>query len=160
MTALFSLSEITASPALDYVGIGFDENYNCYLPPVNRHALAKLPHQNAQHGGILHSRANMVSATYEGGKALSKMEMRALCLNLIQFGDVGLLKVRNGFGQVVRLVPLSSLYLRVRKDGGYSYLMKNRFMIPHKKSIAMMRKILSSLNFTTLCNKFTDRPIM
>ena len=34
----FSLSEITASPALDYVGIGFDENYNCYLPPVNRHA--------------------------------------------------------------------------------------------------------------------------
>ena len=38
----FSLNEITASPALDYVGIGFDENYNCYLPPVNRHALAKL----------------------------------------------------------------------------------------------------------------------
>lgn len=120
----FSLNEISASPALDYVGIGFDENYNCYLPPVNRHALAKLPHQNAQHGGILHSRANMVSATYEGGKALSRMDMRALCLNLIQFGDVGLLKVRNGFGQVVRLVPLSSLYLRVRKDGGYSYLMK------------------------------------
>ncbi|HHX0532184.1 TPA: phage portal protein, partial [Haemophilus influenzae] len=89
----FSLNEISASPALDYVGIGFDENYNCYLPPVNRHALAKLPHQNAQHGGILHSRANMVSSLYEGGKALSRMDMRALCLNLIQFGDVGLLKV-------------------------------------------------------------------
>ena len=90
-------------PQLDYVGIGFDENYNCYLPPVNRHALAKLPHQNAQHGGILHSRANMVSATYEGGKACLKWKCAHYVLNLIQFGDVGLLKVRNGFGQVVRL---------------------------------------------------------
>lgn len=120
----FSLNEITASPALDYVGIGFDNTYQCYTPPVNRFALAKLPHQNAQHGGILHSRANMVSASYEGGRALSKMEMRALCLNLIQFGDVGLLKVRNGFGQVVRLVPLSSLYLRVCQNGSYVYQMR------------------------------------
>ena len=66
----------------------------------------------------------MVSAGYLGGKALSRMDMRALCLNLIQFGDVGLLKIRNGFGQVVRLHVLSSLYLRRKRDGGYSYLMK------------------------------------
>nr|WP_244175346.1 phage portal protein [Actinobacillus porcitonsillarum] len=117
-------SELTAAPALDYVGLGFDDHYNCHLPPINRYALAKLPFQNAQHGGILHSRANMVSSGYLGGPALSRMEMRATCLNLIQFGDVALLKLRNGFGQVVKLHPLSSLYTRVRKDGGYSYLMK------------------------------------
>ena len=115
---------ISAAPALDYLGVGYDTQYNCYTPPINRYALAHLPHQNAQHGGILHSRANMVSAGYLGGKALSRMDMRALCLNLIQFGDVGLLKIRNGFGQVVRLHVLSSLYLRRKRDGGYSYLMK------------------------------------
>lgn len=116
--------DVTASPALDYVGLGYDDFYNCYLPPINRYALAKLPHQNAQHGGILHSRTNMVSAGYLGGALLSRMDMRALSLNLIQFGDVGLLKVRNGFGQVVRLHVLSSLYLRCKKGGGYSYLMR------------------------------------
>ena len=115
---------ISVAPALDYLGVGYDTQYNCYTPPINRYALARLPHQNAQHGGILHSRANMVSAGYLGGKALSRMDMRALCLNLIQFGDVGLLKIRNGFGQVVRLHVLSSLYLRRKRDGGYSYLMK------------------------------------
>ncbi|QNS14272.1 phage portal protein [Mannheimia bovis] len=116
--------DITAAPALDYMGLGFDNHYNCHLPPINRHALAKLPYQNAQHGGILNSRSNMVSSGYLGGPALSRMEMRAACLNLIQFGDVALLKLRNGFGQVVKLHPLSSLYMRVKKDGGYSYLMK------------------------------------
>lgn len=115
--------DLTASPALDYTGLGFDDTHNCYLPPINRFALAKLPHQNAQHGGILHSRANMLSANYLQG-ALSKLQMRELCLNLIQFGDVALLKIRNGFGQVVRLHVLSSLYLRCKKDGGYRYLMK------------------------------------
>lgn len=117
-------SDFTASPALDHSGIAFDQQYNCYLPPINRYALAKLPMQNAQHGGILHSRANMVSADYLGSKLLSRLDMRALCLNLIQFGDVALLKVRNGFGKVIRLHVLSSLYVRVRKDGGISYLMK------------------------------------
>lgn len=114
----------TASPALDYMGLSFDQDYHCYLPPINRFALARLPQQNAQHGGILHSRANMVSASYQGSSLLSRIDMRALCLNLIQFGDVALLKIRNGFGKVVRLHVLSSLYLRVKKDGSYSYLMK------------------------------------
>lgn len=114
----------SAAPALDYVGLMHDDIYNCFMPPINRHALAKLPHQNAQHGGILHSRANMVSAGYIGGALLSKIDMRALCLNLIQFGDVALLKIRNAFGQVVRLHVLSSLYMRVCKDGNYKYLMK------------------------------------
>lgn len=116
--------DFTTSPALDYLGIAIDPQYNCYLPPINRYALAKLPLQNAQHCGILHSRANMISADYIGSKLLSRLDMRALCLNLIQFGDVALLKIRNGFGKVVRLHVLSSLYLRVNKDGGYSYLVK------------------------------------
>lgn len=115
---------ITASPALDYVGLGWSDQYQCYEPPINRFSLAKLPAQNAQHSGILHSRANMIAGGYKSG-GLTKAEMIALTLNLIQFGDVGLLKVRNALGQVVRLVTLSSLYLRKTKSGGYRYLERN-----------------------------------
>lgn len=117
----FGDRDFTASPALDYIGISWNRLNLCYDTPINRFALARLPEQNAQHSGILHSRANMISGGYLSG-GLSKMEMKALALNLIQFGDVGLLKVRNGLGQVVRLVTLSSLYLRKTKSGGYRYL--------------------------------------
>lgn len=115
--------ERTVSPALDYVGLHFNNRWDCFEPPINRFALAKLPAQNAQHCGILNSRANMISAGYLSG-GLSQMDMRALCLNLVMFGDVGVLKVRNPFGKVVRLVVLSSLYLRKKRDGGYRYLMR------------------------------------
>lgn len=115
--------ELSMPPALDYTGIYFNDFYQCYEPPINRWSLARLPSQNAQHCGILHSRANMIAADYDQG-GLSKMDMRAACLNLIQFGDVGLLKVRNGFGQVVKLITLSSLYLRKTKEGNYRYLVR------------------------------------
>lgn len=117
----FGDRDFTASPALDYIGITWNSRNLCYETPINRFALARLPEQNAQHSGILHSRANMISGGYVAG-GLSKSEMKALALNLIQFGDVGLLKVRNGLGQVVRLVTLSSLYLRKTKTGSYRYL--------------------------------------
>lgn len=112
---------LTAAPALDYLGVNWNNQYQCFDVPINRFALATLPSQNAQHSGILHSRANMISGGYQSG-GLSRMEMKALALNLIQFGDVGVLKVRNALGQVVRLVTLSSLYLRKTKEGGYRYL--------------------------------------
>ncbi|MDC6786812.1 phage portal protein, partial [Escherichia coli] len=44
--------------------------------------------------------------------------MAAAVTNLLIFGDMGLLKVRNGFGRVVRLHTLPSLYLRRNNEGG------------------------------------------
>lgn len=114
---------ITGLPALDYVGIGFNDRFLCYEPPVSRTTLARLPFQNAQHCGILNSRANMIAADYDRG-GLTKQDFRALVYNLITFGDVGLLKIRDGFGRVLRFEVLSSLYLRKRKDGGFRYLVR------------------------------------
>lgn len=74
--------DFIASPSLDYLPLTIDSQFDCYTPPINRQALARLPFQNAQHSGILHSRANMVSSDYMGGAVLSRMDMRALCLNL------------------------------------------------------------------------------
>ncbi|MGY4028521.1 phage portal protein, partial [Aeromonas rivuli] len=45
--------------------------------------------------------------------------------NLLQFGDAALLKLRNGFGQVVGLYPLSSLYLRRCSDGNFLMLQRD-----------------------------------
>lgn len=115
--------ERVASPALDYVGLHFNSRFDCFEPPLNRFAIARLPAQNAQHCGILNSRVNMILSGYLMG-GLSQMEMKAACLNLVMFGDVGLLKVRNHFGKVMKLITLSSLYLRKKKNGGYRYLMR------------------------------------
>lgn len=105
---------------LEHLGLVVDNTLNCYLPPYNRAILAKLPYHNAQHCGILQSRANIVSAGFVG----DFVDMKTLCLNLIQFGDVALLKIRNVFGEVIRLHVLSSLYLRVKQDGNYLYLLR------------------------------------
>lgn len=117
-------------PALDYAGISYNGTFDIWEPPVNRFALAKLPQQNAQHCGILQSRANMLANGYLRG-GLSKMAMRALVINLLTFGDVGLLKVRNAFGKVLRLEVLSSLYLRKKREGGYRYLMRKSLYDSH-----------------------------
>lgn len=45
--------------------------------------------------------------------------------NYLQFGDAGLLKIRNGFGRVVGLHPLSSVYLR-RREMAAVYLQQGK----------------------------------
>ncbi len=45
--------------------------------------------------------------------------------NLLQFGDAALLKLRNGFGQVVGLYPLSGLYIRRCMDGSFLMLQRD-----------------------------------
>ena len=59
----------------------------------------------------------MATARFKSG-GMSAQEVGAAFLNLVQFGDVALLKIRNGFGQVVRLFPLPSYRTRVAGDGG------------------------------------------
>lgn len=118
-TVVFSMPE-TVMPNMwltDYDSLYYNEMHGYWEPPVDRQLLANLTRRNAQHGGIVQSRANMATARYTAG-GMSAQEMGAAFLNCIQFGDVALLKIRNGFGQVLRLFPLPSYRTRVAGDGG------------------------------------------
>uniref|UniRef100_Q0HYT6 Phage portal protein, PBSX family n=1 Tax=Shewanella sp. (strain MR-7) TaxID=60481 RepID=Q0HYT6_SHESR len=118
-TVVFSMPE-QVMPNMwltDYDSLFYNENDGYWEPPVDRQLLANLTRRNAQHGGIVQSRANMAVARYLSG-GMSAQEMGAGFLNCVQFGDVALLKIRNGFGQVVRLFPLPSYRTRVAGDGG------------------------------------------
>ncbi|HFV9291860.1 TPA: phage portal protein [Serratia fonticola] len=76
-----------------------------------------------QHGGVLYARKNMVISDFVGG-GLSLNEMGQAAYDYLIFGDTGFLKVRNGWGDVVDLVPLPSLYLRRRESGEFVVLQK------------------------------------
>lgn len=60
----------------------------------------------------------MIMQGFRGGGGMTHAAMAAAVTNLLIFGDMGLLKVRNGFGWVVRLHTLPSLYLRRNNEGG------------------------------------------
>lgn len=107
----------------DYQEIWYDNNVDHYRQPINRLALAQLINLNGQHGGVLYARRNMVAADYLGG-GLTHEQLKAAVFDYLTFGDVAILKVRNGWGEVVELAPLPSLYLRLRKNGDLVILQK------------------------------------
>ena len=116
---VFSMPE-TVMPNMwltDYDSLYFNEQHGFWEPPVDRDLLAGLTRRNAQHGGIVYARAKMAAARFQSGGMTSE-QVEAAFLNLVQFGDVALLKIRNGFKQVVRLFPLPSYRTRVPADGG------------------------------------------
>lgn len=126
-TVVFSMPE-TVMPKMwltDYDSLYYNQQDDYWEPPIDRHLLANLPRRNAQHGGILQSRANMAAARYKTG-GMSAQECGSAFLNLIQFGDVPLLKIRNGFGKVLALYPLPSYRSRVTEDGGCAVLERDR----------------------------------
>lgn len=108
----------------DYDSLYFNDGDGYWEPPIDRHLLANLTRQNAQHGGIVYARAKMISARYQSG-GLTSEQVEAASLNLVQFGDVALLKIRNGFRLPVRLFPLPSYRTRVTADNGAVVLQRD-----------------------------------
>lgn len=132
-TVVFSMPE-TVMPSMwltDYDSLYYNEMHGYWEPPVDRQLLANLTRRNAQHGGIVQSRANMATARFTSG-GMSAQEVGAAFLNLVQFGDVALLKIRNGFGKVLRLYPLPSYRTRATNDGGAVVLQRNNELKKYK----------------------------
>ncbi|MEI4987938.1 phage portal protein [Aeromonas caviae] len=109
----------------DYTDVFYSPWGEYYLPPIDRQGLAKVARANAHHGAILMARRNMVSGRFISSEGVPREVITAFVHNLLQFGDAALLKLRNGFGQVVGLYPLSSLYLRRCQDGNFLMLQRD-----------------------------------
>ena len=81
----------------------------------------------------------MVISDYVGG-GMSHEEAGQTVNDYLTFGDLAILKVRNGWGDVVDLVPLPGLYVRRRKDGDFSVLQKGPPLI-YPPSDVIFRKL-------------------
>ncbi len=116
---VFSMPEVVMPNMwlTDYDELSLNESDGYWEPPIDRHLLANLPRRNAQHGGILQSRVNMAASRFISG-CMTAEQVEATFTNLIMFGDVALLKIRDGFRRTVRLFPLPSYRTRVAIDGG------------------------------------------
>jgi PBSX family phage portal protein len=123
-SVMFSTAEAIDPTAwmTDYTGVFFNPYGEYYQPPIDRKGLAKVARANAHHGAILMARRNMVAGRF----TTQRNVITAYVHNYLQFGDGGLLKLRNAFGQVVALHPLSSVYLRRRADGCFVYLQQGK----------------------------------
>ena len=63
----FGKPEPVLTTGTDYCDVWYDNEANHFTLPIDRLALAQLINLNGQHGGIIHSRKNMVTADYLGG---------------------------------------------------------------------------------------------
>ncbi|WP_456297297.1 phage portal protein [Vibrio sp. AK197] len=104
-----------------YSELYYNEGEDYWEPPISRQGLAETSRANAYHGSLLKARANYVAARFVKGGA-KRRHVQAFCNNYFTFGDAAFLKIRDGFGRVVRLFPLPSMYLRRRKNGDFALL--------------------------------------
>ncbi|MDC9591206.1 phage portal protein [Xenorhabdus sp. XENO-10] len=123
----------------DYQKIWYDNDYDHYTLPIDRLALAQLTNMNGQHGGVLYARHNMIASDYLGG-GLTHEQFRSAMMNFLIFGDVALLKVRNFWGDIVRLEVLPSLYLRRRKDGDFVILQEGEPLVYTPEEVIFIRQ--------------------
>ncbi|EMH4132616.1 phage portal protein [Serratia marcescens] len=131
--------ELVLTSGTDYQDVWYDNDYDHWTPPISRLALARLPNANAQHDGILYARKNMIASSYTGG-GLTREQIGAMAFDYLLFGDLPLLKVRNGWGQVVRLQPLPSMYMRIRRSGEFVILQKGEPLVYAPDDIIFFRQ--------------------
>ncbi|MEG0208809.1 MAG: phage portal protein [Hafnia sp.] len=134
----FGEPEPILTTGTDYDNIWYDGDLDCWTLPIDRVSLAQLPNLNGQHGGVLYARKNMVSSGYLGG-GLTMDALEAALFDYLLFGDVAILKVRSGWGRVVALAPLPSLYLRRRKNGDFVVLQDGEPLVYPANDILFLR---------------------
>jgi len=134
----FGEPEPILTTGTDYHNIWYDNEYDHWQLPIDRLALAQLPNLNAQHGGVLYARRNMVAGGYISG-GLSAGQVEQMVFDYLLFGDVAILKIRNVWGEVIDLLPLPSLYARRRKDGSLAVLQEGPALIYDPEDIVFFK---------------------
>lgn len=123
----------------NYKDVWYDNEQEHWTLPIDRLALAQLVNLNAQHGGVLYARRNMITADYISG-GLTHEQLKAATFDYLTFGDVAILKIRNGWGDVVDLYPLPSLYTRIRKEGEFIVLQQGEPMVYDPSDIIFIKQ--------------------
>ena len=134
----FGEPEPILTTGTDYHNIWYNDEYDHWRVPIDRLALAQLPNLNAQHGGVLYARRNMVAGGYLGG-GLTTDQVEQMVFDYLIFGDVAVLKIRNFFGEVIDLLPLPSLYLRCRKNGEFVILQEGPSLAYNPRDIVFYK---------------------
>ncbi|WP_411705637.1 phage portal protein [Edaphovirga cremea] len=124
----FGEPEPLLTTGTDYHNIWYDNGWDHWSLPINRLALSQLINLNGQHGGVLYARRNMIASGYVGG-GLTADQFESGTFDYLTFGDVPILKVRNGWREVIDLVPLPSLYLRRRKNDDFVILQEGEPLV-------------------------------
>ncbi|MCI9729719.1 MULTISPECIES: phage portal protein [Proteus] len=122
-----------------YQNIWYDNDYDHYILPIERIALAQLVNLNAQHGGVLYARQNMILADFIHG-GLTHEDLKASIMNYLIFGDTAILKVRNYWGEVVELCVLPSLFMRRRKDDCFVILQEGEPLIYPPEDVIFIKQ--------------------
>lgn len=115
----------------EYNELFYNDADDYWEPPLDRLGLNKLTRLNAYHGAILMARRNMIAGRFLKG-GMNVLKVQSLVHNLLEFGDVAILKIRDHFGRVVRLHPLPSAHIRKRKNGDYYLLERDDKKVSYK----------------------------
>ena len=134
----FGKPEPVLTTGTDYRDVWYDNDYEHYSLPIDRLALAQLINLNGQHGGIIHARKNMVMSDYSGG-GLTHDELEAGTMDFLTFGDLAIVKIRNGWGDVIALEPMPGLYMRRRRDGEFVVLQHGEPLVYDEKDVIFIK---------------------
>ncbi|WP_313375149.1 phage portal protein [Pantoea sp. CTOTU50773] len=134
----FGKPEPVLTTGTDYREVWYDNDFDHYSLPIDRLALAQLVNLNGQHGGIIHARKNMVLSDYLSG-GLSHDQLEAGTMDFLTFGDLAIVKIRNGWGDVVALEPMPGLYMRRRKDGEYVVLQQGEPLVYAEEDVIFIK---------------------
>src|SRR5690606_23803440 len=69
----------------NYKDVWYDNEHEHWTLPIDRLALAQLVNLNAQHGGVLYARRNMITADYISG-GLTHEQLKAATFDYLTFG--------------------------------------------------------------------------
>ena len=117
----------------DYNELFYNDSEGYWEPPLDRGGLNKLTRANAYHGSILNARCLMIAGRYQGG-GMEEHHVHAAINDFLQFGDVAIIKIRNGFKQVIALHPMPAMHTRKDKKGNFILLGRDGEQKKYKKN--------------------------
>ncbi len=108
--------EVLAGSVYDNLGVFLWDNGRYFETPVPLKGLARLLRANAYHGPAIEFKTNQVMSGFKKSLAVSRLAMMAASTDYNTFLNAYFQKIRNSFGEVVKLVHLPAINMRRMKE--------------------------------------------